>query len=162
LTFKKVLFQLLKKNININYINMGIFKDCGCGCGGLKQQEKLITSIISGLTFFVIANPETFRLMRSILGSRIATPTGCPSTGGLILHSFVFILVVWGMMNIKKKKQSGCGCGGKKEGSTCGGKKGEKKVKSMSETPNPEPEFVEEETKPLGSMDISPEGTMFH
>ena len=97
---------------------MGIFKDCGCGCGGLKQQEKLITSIISGLTFFVIANPETFRLMRSILGSSIATPTGCPSTRGLILHSFVFILVVWGMMNIKKS--GGCGCGGKKEKKGCG------------------------------------------
>ena len=145
---------------------MGIFKDCGCGCGGLKQQEKLITSIISGLTFFVIANPETFRLMRSILGPRIATPTGCPSTRGLILHSFVFILVVWGMMNIKKsggsacggKKEKGCGCGGKKE------KKGEKKVKSMSKTPNPEPEFVEKEVERgmLGSMDISPEGTLFH
>jgi hypothetical protein len=153
---------------------MGIFKDCGCGCGGLKQQEKLITSIISGLTFFVIANPETFRLMRSILGSSIATPTGCPSTRGLILHSLVFILVVWGMMNIKKsggsacggKKEKGCGCGGKK------GKKGEKKVKSMSdekkvksmsETPNPEPEFVEKEPERgvLGSMDISPEGTLF-
>ena len=135
---------------------MGIFKDCGCGCGGLKQQEKLITSIISGLTFFVIANPETFRLMRSILGSSIATPTGCPSTRGLILHSFVFILVVWGMMNIKKS--GGCGCGGKKE------KKGEKKVKSMSETPNPEPEFVEKqaERRVLGSMDISPEGSLFH
>jgi hypothetical protein len=153
---------------------MGIFKDCGCGCDGLKQQEKLITSIISGLTFFVIANPETFRLMRSILGSSIATPTGCPSTRGLILHSLVFILVVWGMMNIKKsggsacggKKEKGCGCGGKK------GKKGEKKVKSMSdekkvksmsETPNPEPEFVEKEVERgmLGSMDISPEGTLF-
>ena len=145
---------------------MGIFKDCGCGCGGLKQQEKLITSIISGLTFFVIANPETFRLMRSILGSSIATPTGCPSTRGLILHSLVFILIVWGMMNIKKsggsscggKKGKGCGCGGKKE------KKGEKKVKSMSETPNPEPEFVEKEAERgvLGSMDISPEGSLFH
>jgi len=148
---------------------MGIFKDCGCGCDGLKQQEKLITSIISGLTFFVIANPETFRLMRSILGSSIATPTGCPSTRGLILHSIVFILVVWGMMNIKKsggsacggKKEKGCGCDGKKGKK---GEKNEKKVKSMSETPNPEPEFVEKEAERgvLGSMDISPEGTLFH
>ena len=31
---------------------MGLFKDCGCGCNGKKQQDKLITSIISGLTFF--------------------------------------------------------------------------------------------------------------
>lgn len=82
---------------------MGLFKDCGCGCDGRKQQEKFNNSIISGLTFFIIANPETFRLMRRVLGPRIATPTGCPSTIGLLLHSTVFFLVVWGMMNIKNE-----------------------------------------------------------
>ena len=81
---------------------MGLFKDCGCGCNGQKQQEKFITSLISGLTFFIIANPETFRLVRRVLGPRIATPNGCPSTIGLLVHSLVFILVVWGMMNVKK------------------------------------------------------------
>jgi len=80
---------------------MGLFKDCGCGCNGRKQQEKFITSLISGLTFFIIANPETFRLVRRVLGPRIATPTGCPSTMGLLVHSLVFILIVWGMMNVK-------------------------------------------------------------
>lgn len=152
---------------------MGIFKDCGCGCGGRKQEEKLITSIISGLTFFVIANPETFRLMRSVFGSRIATPTGCPSTLGLLLHSVVFILVVWGMMNIRKN--TGCGCGGEKKKGGCGcgcdGKKGKKQVKKqpeMVDAPNPEPGFHEQEVElqgsgaVLGSMDISPEGTLFH
>ena len=148
---------------------MGIFKDCGCGCDGRKQEEKLITSIISGLTFFVIANPETFRLMRSILGARIATPTGCPSTMGLLLHTLVFILVVWGMMNIrqephtaaKSKKEGGCGCGGKK---------GEKKVKTqpeMVDAPAPQPGFadqpitLEDSGVILGSLDISPQGTLF-
>jgi hypothetical protein len=82
---------------------MGLFKDCGCGCGGRKQQEKFIISVISGLTFFIVANPETFRLVRRVLGSWIATPTGCPSTLGLLVHTLVFILVVWGMMNIKKE-----------------------------------------------------------
>lgn len=81
---------------------MGLFKDCGCGCNGRKQQEKFITSVISGLTFFVIANPETFRLVRRVLGPRIATPNGCPSTLGLLVHSAVFILIVWGMMNVRK------------------------------------------------------------
>ena len=99
---------------------MGLFKDCGCGCGGRKQEEKLIISIISGLTFFIVANPETFRLVRALLGSWISTPTGCPSTLGLLVHTLVFILVVWGMMNIKKeggcpsKKKKGCGCKGTK------------------------------------------------
>jgi hypothetical protein len=100
---------------------MGIlFKDCGCGCDGKKQQEKFVTSLISGLTFFVIANPETFRLVRRVLGPGIATPTGCPSTMGLLVHSVVFILVVWAMMNVKRdsvplvKKGGDCGCGDKK------------------------------------------------
>ena len=144
---------------------MGLFKDCGCGCDGRKQEEKLITSIISGLTFFVIANPETFRLMRSIFGSRIATPTGCPSTVGLLLHTVVFIFVVWGMMNIRPeppKKKGSCGC--------AGGKKGEKKLLTqpdMVDAPNPEPGFAEGQIELqdsgviLGSMDISPEGTLF-
>jgi len=82
---------------------MGLFKDCGCGCDGRKQQEKFITSVISGLTFFVIANPETFRIVRRVLGPGIATPNGCPSTMGLLVHSIVFILVVWGMMNVRKE-----------------------------------------------------------
>ena len=94
---------------------MGLFKDCGCGCNGQKQQEKFITSLVSGLTFFIIANPETFRLVRRVLGPRIATPNGCPSTLGLLVHSLVFILVVWGMMNIKKDipniKKSPCASG---------------------------------------------------
>jgi|TARA_B110000240_G_scaffold197117_1_gene251271 hypothetical protein len=81
---------------------MGLFKDCGCGCNGEKQQAKLITSLISGLTFFVVANPETFRLVRRVLGPGIATPNGCPSTMGLIIHSVVFVLIVWAMMNVKK------------------------------------------------------------
>jgi hypothetical protein len=100
---------------------MGLFKDCGCGCNGRKQEEKLIISIISGLTFFIVANPETFRIVRAILGSWISTPTGCPSTLGLLVHTLVFILIVWGMMNIKKhggcpSKKKGCGCGGAKKG----------------------------------------------
>ena len=94
---------------------MGLFKDCGCGCNGQKQQEKFVTSLISGLTFFIIANPETFRLVRRVLGPRIATPNGCPSTMGLLVHTLVFILVVWAMMNVKKElpkiKEMGPGAG---------------------------------------------------
>jgi len=121
---------------------MGLFKDCGCGCNGRKQEEKLIISIISGLTFFIVANPETFRIVRAILGSWISTPTGCPSTLGLLVHTLVFILVVWGMMNIKKEgggKKKGCGCGG--------AKKGTKVIVAppapMEEAPDPRPEFAE-------------------
>lgn len=147
---------------------MGIFKDCGCGCGGKKQEEKFIISVISGLTFFIIANPETFRLVRRVLGPRIATPTGCPSTTGLLVHTLVFILVVWGMMNIKKEGtvKKGCGCGDKKPV-----KKGEKVVVEppvpMVEAPDPKPGFAESQIELIDSgrnltpMSVESDGTLF-
>ena len=82
---------------------MGFFKDCGCGCGGAKAQQKFLISLMSALVFFVIANPDTFRLTRSIFGSWISGPTGCPTMRGLALHTVVFLLVTWAMMNIKKE-----------------------------------------------------------
>lgn len=83
---------------------MGIFKDCGCGCNGAKAQQKFLISLMSALVFFVIANPDTFRLTRRVFGTWVSTPTGCPSARGLVLHTAVFLLVTWGMMNIKKEK----------------------------------------------------------
>ena len=147
---------------------MGLFKDCGCGCNGEKQQEKFIISIISGLTFFIIANPETFRLVRRVLGPRIATPTGCPSTMGLLVHTLVFILVVWGMMNIKKDSvtKKGCDCGGKKPV-----RKGEKVVIKppvpMVEALDPKPGFAEDQIeltdtgRNLVPMPVDSDGTLF-
>jgi hypothetical protein len=83
---------------------MGLFKDCGCGCDGKKQEQKFLISIMSALVFFVVANPETFRVMRKVFGSWVSSPTGCPSIGGLALHTVVFMLVTWGMMNIKREE----------------------------------------------------------
>lgn len=149
---------------------MGFFKDCGCGCNGQKQQEKFIISIISGLTFFIVANPETFRLIRRILGSWIATPTGCPSTLGLLVHTLVFTLVVWGMMNIKKGDGAKKGCGDAKKGCGCGDakKRGTKKVAvSMVDAPEPKPGFAEPEIKLedtgriLEPMSTSADGNLF-
>lgn len=82
---------------------MGLFKDCGCGCDGKKQEQKFLISIMSALVFFVVANPETFRVMRKVFGSWVSNPSGCPSTGGLALHTVVFMLVTWGMMNTKRE-----------------------------------------------------------
>ena len=147
---------------------MGLFKDCGCGCNGKKQQEKFVTSLISGLTFFIVANPETFRLVRRVLGTWIATPTGCPSTTGLLVHTLVFVLIVWGMMNLKKeggvKKAPSCGCGG-------AAKKGTKTVvtapPAMVDAPDAEPNFGEPQIdfvdtgRELEPMDVSSDGVLF-
>ena len=138
---------------------MGLFKDCGCGCNGKKQQDKLVISIISALTFFVIANPEAFRVVRRVLGSRIATPTGCPSTLGLAIHSVVFMFVVWGMMNIPRE-------------SPCA-KKARKGSRTVLEAPKPmvevdvEPDFSEPQIELTDSgvvlepQGLESEGTLF-
>lgn len=93
---------------------MGLFKDCGCGCNGRKQQDKFVISIISALVFFIVASPELYQLTRNIFGSWISGPTGCASTAGLALHAVVFMLITWGLMNLRreaKKDDSSCGCG---------------------------------------------------
>ena len=80
-----------------------LFNDCGCGCKGKKQEQKFLISVMSALVFFIIANPDTFRITRRIFGKWISSPTGCPSGKGLMFHTLVFLLVVWGMMNIKRE-----------------------------------------------------------
>lgn len=57
--------------------------------------------------FFIVANPETFKIVRRVFGSWVSSATGYPTLAGLILHSFVFLLVVWGMMNLKREKMEG-------------------------------------------------------
>ena len=130
-----------------------LFKDCGCGCNGKKQEKKFLIALMSALLFFVIANPTTFRVVRRIFGNWVSTPTGCPSTYGLLLHSLVYLLISWGMMNLKKdekvkkvkkekveKKEKG----EKKENE---GKEEEtsKMVPKMVDMPTPEPDMSEEQ-----------------
>jgi hypothetical protein len=146
---------------------MGLFKDCGCGCNGKKQEEKFMISIVSGMIFFIIANPETFRFVRRILGPMIASPTGCPTATGLLVHTVVFILIVWGMMNIKKTPVSppgnGCGCAK----TQIKKKKGKKMVVQMVDAPDPVPNFEEpqialrESGRVLEPLSVDAQGTMF-
>tara|TARA_R110001592_G_scaffold222699_3_gene477935 strand:+ start:13268 stop:13747 length:480 start_codon:yes stop_codon:yes gene_type:complete len=117
---------------------MGLFKDCGCGCDGKKQEAKFIISIISALVFFIVANPETFKLVRRLVGSWVATPTGCPSMLGLLLHAVVFMLVVWGMMNIKKEAMEGEEI-----------VEEEMMMEAPATAPAPEPEPVQPMTEPV-------------
>lgn len=57
-------------------------------------------SFYSTLVFFLIANPETYKLMERIFGSfvHIASEGGCPTPMGFFLHSLLFFLVLWGIM----------------------------------------------------------------
>jgi hypothetical protein len=63
---------------------------------GLKAKY----SFYSTLVFFLVANPETFKLTQRLLGGFItlASDSGCPTASGFFAHSFLFFLVLWGMM----------------------------------------------------------------
>lgn len=55
--------------------------------------KKLQGALVAGLLFFIISHPFVYRLVDSLLGGllgRIASPAGCPTTWGLIVHSLVF------------------------------------------------------------------------
>jgi hypothetical protein len=62
-------------------------------------QKKIVPFVV----FFIVANPETYKLVRSLAGSWVASPEGLPTTAGLLLHALVYVLLahvawklVWG------------------------------------------------------------------
>lgn len=60
--------------------------------------KKVRISILAALIFFIIANPSTYKIMRGVLGEWVASPTGCPTTDGLILHTCVYLLITYLLM----------------------------------------------------------------
>ncbi len=54
----------------------------------------------STLVFFLVANPETFKLTQRLLGGlfTLASDKGCPSTLGFFFHTGLFFFVLWGFM----------------------------------------------------------------
>lgn len=64
--------------------------------------EQLGYSFLSGFIYLVVASPLTYRLMRSFfnmisptLGNYIASASGLATKGGLLLHAFVFSMIVF-------------------------------------------------------------------
>ncbi len=49
--------------------------------------------ILPFITFFIVANPATFKLVRSVAGGWVASADGVPSVWGLLLHALVFVLL---------------------------------------------------------------------
>ena len=62
---------------------------------GLKAKY----SFYSALVFFLIANPETFKMTQMLFGSFLTLANGgCPTPAGLFFHTIVFFLVLLGLM----------------------------------------------------------------
>ena len=69
-------------------------------------QKKLVPFAV----FFVVANPSTFKLTRSVFGAWVAAADGLPTTAGLLLHALVFVILahfVWRLVWGKKKSGYG-------------------------------------------------------
>jgi uncharacterized membrane protein YhiD involved in acid resistance len=47
--------------------------------------------LIFMITFFIVANPATFKIVRRLLGSWVSSAEGLATPAGLILHALVFV-----------------------------------------------------------------------
>jgi len=59
-------------------------------------------SFISALVFFIVANPETYKVTQMLLGSffEVAHPMGAATPNGLVLHTVVFFFAMLGLMMV--------------------------------------------------------------
>ena len=66
----------------------------------LIDSRKLQTAAIAALLFYIVSSPLTYSLVDGILGGmfKIADPSGCPSGGGLIVHTVVYGLLSYLIM----------------------------------------------------------------
>ena len=63
---------------------------------------KMKYSFYSTLVFFLVANPETYKIVNWILSGfvgSIANSVGCPTPAGLFIHSILFFVVIFALMN---------------------------------------------------------------
>ena len=62
---------------------------------GLKAKY----SFYSALVFFLIANPETYKMTQMLFGRLFTISVGgCPTPSGLFFHAAVFFVVLLGLM----------------------------------------------------------------
>jgi hypothetical protein len=67
----------------------------------VRLTQKQSATLQAVLLFFIISNPFTYRLTNSLLSGlvgRLADPSGCPSSTGLVVHSLVFGGIVYALM----------------------------------------------------------------
>ena len=64
--------------------------------------KQLEYTAIAALVFAIISSPFMYGITNNLLGSIVATQdvNQVPTTAGLILHSIVFALIVFGLMQV--------------------------------------------------------------
>lgn len=77
------------------------------GNGYLPLGLKAKYSFYSALVFFLVANPETYKLSQMLFGALFTTSTGgCPTPVGLFVHSVLFFVILLGLMLFPKDTSS--------------------------------------------------------
>jgi len=69
----------------------------------LNLMLKAKYSFISALLFFIVANPELYKMTQFVFGSLFTvanTANGCPTIYGVLLHTVVFFGGMFALMTI--------------------------------------------------------------
>jgi hypothetical protein len=69
-----------------------------------SSYKKWQISIFSAFIFILVIHPYTYIFTQKVLGGflgKIADRYGCPTPRGLVIHTFVYILLVRGSMNLR-------------------------------------------------------------
>ena len=85
------------KNIIIIYKNGGLIN--------IESAQKWKYTLITTVIFLTIANPYTYMVVNYLLGRlvKIASPTGCPTTAGLLVRKVVLKLLLRYIMDLNYK-----------------------------------------------------------
>ena len=68
----------------------------------ITSKDKWMISFYTIIVFFILINPFTFMLVNKLtmlLGLEIASENGSPNIWGMLLHGFIFFLIIRLMMS---------------------------------------------------------------
>jgi hypothetical protein len=75
-------------------------------CRKLWEDNKALKwkySFYSALVFFIISSPQAYILTQKLTGNLFSiSADGCPTSLGLFLHTIVFMVALYGLMNLPK------------------------------------------------------------
>jgi hypothetical protein len=65
-------------------------------------RSKIRYAIISAIVFAIVSSPFLYRIVESLLGKIMTVAVdGCPTMLGLLLHSVVFALIIYTLMELE-------------------------------------------------------------
>ena len=66
----------------------------------------MIKKLVPLLVFFAVANPETIKLVRGVVGKWVSSAEGLPTTAGLLLFALIHVLIADFVMKLVAGKKS--------------------------------------------------------